>query len=92
MSENKEQWIFLGDKSPNELETVWAYNNETGFVALACMVYNEGWLWSISNGNIYSEDGKIVSECELDDDYDFTHWMPLPELPGFSKLQIELED
>lgn len=76
------EWISVKDKLPDELQTVWACNNETNFVALACLTYYDGWIWAISNGTIYSEDGKIISECELDDDYDFTHWMPLPELPS----------
>ena len=76
------KWICVKDKLPEELQTVWAYNNETKFVALAFLTYYDGWLWAVSNGTIYSEDGKIIIECELDDDYDFTHWMPLPELPS----------
>ena len=75
------EWISVKDKLPEELQTVWACNNKTKFVALACLTYYDGWLWAISNGSIYSEDGKIISECELDEDYDFTHWMSLPELP-----------
>lgn len=74
-------WISLKEKHPEENQTVWACNINTGYVALCCLVYEDGWLWAKSNGLIYSENGKIVSECETDDDYDFTHWIPLPELP-----------
>jgi len=74
-------WIDVNVVLPEDGQTVWACNDKTGFVALACLVYDESWLWAVSNGNIYSENGKIISECELDDDYDFTHWHPLPELP-----------
>lgn len=57
-----------------------------GLVALACRVWvddgdESGWLWAVSNGTIYQEGGRIVSECEMDDDYDFTHWLPLPNVP-----------
>jgi len=76
------EWISVKDRLPEYNETVWACNEKDGYVNLACIVNpdNDGWLWAVTNGIIYSEDGKIVSECELDDDYDFTHWMPLPEI------------
>jgi len=78
-------WSSLNDGLPEDLEeneTVWACNKETGFVALACLVYCEdGWLWAISNGVIYSENGKIISECDIDDAYDFTHYQRLLKLP-----------
>ena len=77
-----DRWISLSEKQPEENETVWACNKETGYVALACRVYlnNEGWFWAISNGIIYSQNGKIVSECGMDDDYDFTHFHKLPSI------------
>lgn len=34
-----------------------------------------------SNGIIFIEDGKIVSELVIDD-IEPTHWHPLPELPN----------
>ncbi len=81
------EWKALKDEQPAELETVWACNPATGFVALACRVWIEdgeagGWLWAVSNGTIWQEAGRIISECEMDDDYDFTHWLPLPVLPN----------
>jgi hypothetical protein len=81
------EWKLLKDEQPAERETVWACNPETKFVALACRVWIDdgdlsGWLWAVSNGTIYQENGRIVSECEMDDDYDFTHWHPLPSLPN----------
>ena len=75
-------WISVKDKLPEETQTVWVYNKDTKFVALACLVYLDGWIWAISNGEIYAQDGEIISVCEYDDDYDITHWMPLPKLPN----------
>lgn len=76
------KWIPTKDQLPKESQTVWAYNNRTKFIALACLTYQEDtWLWAVSNGIIYSENNEIISECELEDDYDFTHWMELPQLP-----------
>lgn len=75
------EWIKVDKKLPAENETVWAINKEKKYVWLACLIYDDGWLWAVSNGTIYSENGNIVSECEMDDEYDVTHWQPLPKLP-----------
>lgn len=78
---NQSKWISVEDRLPDELQTVWALNKKDKFIALACLFYDDGWLWAVSNGTIYLEYGKIVSECDLDDEYEFTHWQPLPEAP-----------
>jgi hypothetical protein len=69
-------------------KTVWLYNIDTNYLALGALVYSgapdeydAGWLYAVSNGTIYAEDGKIIAECELDDEYEFTHFALLPELP-----------
>lgn len=80
-------WASFTEGYPAENETVWLYNRYNKFVALGCRVWvggdgeDAGWLWALSNGIIYGENGKIVSECETDDDYSFTHWCRLPVLP-----------
>ena len=78
-------WIALQDALPDENETVWLYHNVSRFLALGCRIYPQdeenGWLWAVSNGTIYSENRKIVAECEADDNYEFTHFCPLPILP-----------
>ena len=82
---NQSKWISVKDELPEENETVWACNISKGWVWLACIVYENdcGWLWAGSNslGCIYSEDRKIIAECEYDDEYDITHWTKLPLLP-----------
>lgn len=76
-------WTPFSVSSPAESETVWLYNVNNGSLALGCLAWVESrWLFAISNGVIYTENGKIVAECELDDDYEFTHWAKLPELPN----------
>jgi hypothetical protein len=76
-------FIPFTEARPEEKETVWLYNEDNNFVALGCRVWidGEGWFWAISNGVIYAENGKIVLECEFDDNYEFTHWSRLPDLP-----------
>lgn len=76
------EWIDVNERLPNELDTVWMYNVYTNFIALGAHVFvGDGYVWSKSNNLIYEEDGLIFSECEIDDDYEITHWIPLPELP-----------
>ena len=79
------EWIKIikGNDLPEENETVWLYCEKDKTVFLGCHVYlqNEGWFWAESNGNIYAEDGKIISECEIDD-LSVTHWCRLPNLPN----------
>ena len=87
LPKDENRWIALKDARPDENETVWLYNNVSRFLALGCRAWvggdskESGWLWSLSNGTIYSENRKIVSEGEAYDDYEFTHWCPLPTLP-----------
>lgn len=83
------KWIPVNQGLPKENETVWIYNEKNNFVALGCIGWigsgedgDGNWIWAISNGIIYSENGKIVSECEPDDDYEITHWCSLPEIPN----------
>lgn len=81
-----DQWISVNDRLPETLETVWISNGK-GWTTLGCRSdYHYGdedklvWCWAKTNGIIYEEDGKIISECE-EDDLDVTHWMPLPQPP-----------
>ena len=85
MEENKNPWFCIADDLPEELETVWISNGK-GFTGLGCLVYDEnGWQWAISNGIIYEENGKIVSECESYD-LDVIYWSRLPKAPQCYEL------
>ncbi len=75
------EWILCDDDMPEVDETVWITNG-CGWTALGCLVQCEGgYCWAVTNGIIYEEDDKIVSECELDDDYDVVYWHRLPKPP-----------
>lgn len=77
-SNNVISWVAVGNGLPNELETVWISNGK-GWTTLGCIAYAEGvWHWAQTNGVIYQQDGKIVSECESDD-LDVKFWHRLPE-------------
>lgn len=71
------RWFNISEKLPNELETVWLTNGK-GWTCLGCLVVtDEGFHWAESNGVIYQEKDKIVSECESED-LDVVYWHPLP--------------
>ena len=76
------EWYLVKDGLPDENKTVWLYNEKNKYVALGCSIYvnNEGWFLAVSNGEIYSENGEIVTEAEIDD-YEFTHWKYVDKLP-----------
>ena len=85
------EWILCDDDMPEVDETVWITNG-CGWTALGCLVQCEGgYCWAVTNGIIYEEDGKIVSECELDDDYDVVYWHRLPRSPKQSCPQCKTE-
>ncbi len=74
-------WIKTEDRLPEYLETVWLANPQHNIAFLGCLVeYEDGWCWAKSNGCTYIDKGKIVAECD-EDDYEVTHWMPLPKPP-----------
>ena len=74
-------WVACDERLPEHLQTVWLANKEKQWVCLGCLVdTNEGWHWAESNGVIYVDECKIVSECESDD-LDVTHWCALPKPP-----------
>ena len=76
-----EGWISVNDRRPNENQTVWCYSENTFNIFVGAYIYltNEGWFWASSNGCFYIEEGKIITECEVDD-FDVTHWFPAPVL------------
>jgi len=78
--DNVISWVVVENGLPDELETVWISNGQ-GWTTLGCLVYAEGgWHWAETNGVIYQEKGKIVSECEPDD-LNVKFWHRLPEPP-----------
>jgi len=74
-------WVDVRIDLPPFRETVWLVSGDS-HVWLGCRVRGEdhGWHWAVSNGVIYSDGGKIVSECD-GDDVDVAYWGSLPLLP-----------
>ena len=74
------EWISVNDRLPEDLETVWISNGK-GWTTLGCIVFFlVDYHWAESNGIIYEEGGKIVSECESED-LDVNFWHPIPNPP-----------
>lgn len=76
-------WISVGEQWPPECTPVlvknMAYPDDT-FAALTTWEDAEGssgWCWH----RFYGHNLADGSDYEFDDDYQFTHWMPLPEPP-----------
>lgn len=82
------EWIPTSIITPPENELVWLYNKHTKSVTLGMYHYlkNEGWIYIVTTGHIFDENGMIQSECIFDDDYEFTHFSKLPKLP-FNKYE-----
>jgi hypothetical protein len=74
-------WISVEDSLPEPLETVWLSDGK-GWSTLGCRNdnYDGVWSWAETNGIIYEENGKIVSECDSDD-LDVLFWHRIPKPP-----------
>ena len=75
----KPKWISVKDDLPDYIYDKDYSENVLGFCDGSMGVFarcyeEEGWLW----GSCY---GDIEGEPQTDDDYQVTHWMPLPEPP-----------
>ena len=78
----RDGWIAVGERLPEMDVPVWLYEGGTLYIG-ARGDGEDGWLW----GKCYSipyarHDGSFdMSDCEQDDDYQPTHWQPLPPAP-----------
>lgn len=76
------EWISVKDELPKLEEVVWLWNGRFPYIGCRSLVgIEEGWIWAVTYGSVFLDKGKITADCESDDDYNITHWMPLPEPP-----------
>ena len=77
------EWISVKDRLPEFIENKFVSENVLGVVdgkiGVYCRFIDEGWYWTKVH-NIGWEDLR-ESETEANDEYEVTHWMPLPEPP-----------
>jgi hypothetical protein len=72
-------WINAAEKLPDENVNVLAV--EDGKIKVMALCYiadddnNMGWFW----GQVYDS---LDGDAYVDDEYNVTHWMPLPEPPS----------
>jgi len=71
-------WISTNDILPDEKTPVWVCNkSKPKSLTTALVVWEDGgWLWYVQTyGDILDADS-----YECDDDYEFSHWQPFPEV------------
>ena len=76
------EWISVKDKKPEEFQIVWSMHHDKSIKMMEYLhLPTQGWIWA----RVYSvpdiHNGKWEAESFWDDEYEPTHWMPLPELP-----------
>ena len=78
------EWISVEERLPKDREPVWLrLSDDRIFVGLLYMDF-DGYSWCNSYGDFYYSAENEQWETfttEADDEYDVTHWMPLPEPP-----------
>lgn len=75
-------WMKTKNRLPDTDRLCWLYNDETGEIKLGSLnSETDGYLWAMSDHLFTRDLGRIESECELDDNYEFTHWQYVPDLP-----------
>lgn len=79
-------WISTEDSLPAFIEgrdyseTVIGWDGSCLGIHRRYYIEGEGWLWARAG---YVGLGCLSgTECEVDDDYNVTHWMPLPQPPA----------
>lgn len=77
-------WVSVEESLPEKLETVFISNGK-GWTTIGCrsdwFINDKGesvWIWVATNGIIYEENGRIVSECE-EEVFDVLFWHRLPK-------------
>jgi len=80
-------WIPVSEGLPEELTPVLVVGNagQYQYVTTALISWEDdgecaGWVWC-QLCNPYNANLHDKSNYEFDDDYTYTHWMPLPEPP-----------
>lgn len=84
-------WIDVKERTPDLIEgkdyseNVLAVLNGRLAVMAYCYIKDDDGGWFYAWANCY---GNIDGECEWDDNYNVTHWMPLPDPPQHSMRAI----
>ena len=76
-------WISVKDRLPDYIEgkdySAIVFGFYDGGIGVFCRFFDgDTWGWARA---FYAARDLAKSECEFDDDYNVTHWMPLPKPP-----------
>jgi hypothetical protein len=88
------KWISVDDRLPDFMQDkdfsenvigICRYNNDKTYMSVFQRIYvNDSWAWSKISA-FFSDIRE--AECDFDDDYDITHWQPLPSAPKLKDKQ-----
>ncbi len=75
-------WVKCEDRLP-ELDTpVWIRTNDDVMVIAERGSSTDGWMWSACYGHFFSNGKWDAVDSDASDQYEPTHWMPLPLPPS----------
>lgn len=81
-------WIPIEQKLPEIDQIVWLYNANTYIPWIGGRAEDDSddehifWYWGNTYGSFWHNGVYWSGDIEIDEDYQPTHWMPLPELPA----------
>lgn len=77
--------MLVADHLPDIGQMVWLHENGRTWIG-SRDDGGDGWMWGNSYGHIWHNGEQWDGDCEQDDDYSPTHWMPLPTPPNVPAL------
>lgn len=87
-SAGTDRWVSVDIQLPPEDVPVWLHGPRHTWIGCRTYVVGEGWFWA-ECGQPWVEDGNWTADVADFDDYEATHWRPLPTLPTATTAQVE---
>lgn len=76
-----DNWISVNEDTPSDGVPVFAWDGKKMFLSVYCYVEHEGWFWGAVYSTPWENQKGWDCDCEIDDEYNVTHWIPFPEQP-----------
>ena len=78
-------WIACSSRMPDLGDVVWLWQPDLGpYIGSREDTDGDGWLWGKAYDNAWWNGTQWKAEVYQEDDYQPTHWMPLPRPPFHS--------